>query len=137
MIEKYYYIECTCIRKTRFPYTVINVGDVLWYNGNASSIEMYVISVLLKDQWRNEGVPEEEIAKRSKELDDNVGRYRYRGLLTSRGHLPFTRRKTSARKYKSLKQAGYIKSSIESAGDFKCEIKEIDVTYTDTGTIIN
>lgn len=116
---------------------MINVGDVLWYNGNAPSIEMYVISVLLKDRWRNEGVPEEEIAKRSKELDDNVGRYRYRGLLTSGGHLPFTRRKTSARKYKSLKQAGYIKSSIESAGDFKCEIKEIEVTYTDTGTIID
>jgi hypothetical protein len=110
---------------------VINVGDVLWYNGNASSAEMYVISVLLKDRWRNEGVPEEEIVKRAKELDDNVGRYRYRGLLTSDGHLPFTRRKTSAKRYKRLKQAEYIKSSIESTDDFKCDIKEIKVTYTD------
>ena len=131
MIEKYYYIECTCIRKTRFPYTVINVGDVLWYNGNASSAEMYIISVLLKDRWRNEGVPEEEIVKRAKELDDNVGRYRYRGLLTSDGHLPFTRRKTSAKRYKRLKQAVRVKSRIESADDFKCDIKEIKVTYTD------
>ena len=131
MIEKYYYIECTCIRKTRFPYTVINVGDVLWYNGNASSAEMYIISVLLKDRWRNEGVPEEEIDRRVNELDDNVGRYRYRGLLTSNSCLPFTRRKTSAKKYKRLKQAEYIKSSIESTDDFKCDIKEIKVTYTD------
>lgn len=131
MIEKYYYIECTCIRKTKFPYTVINVGDVLWYNGNASSAEMYIISVLLKDRWRNEGVPEEEIDRRVNELDDNVGRYRYRGLLTSNSCLPFTKRKTSAKKYKRLKQAEYIKSRIESADDFKCDIKEIKVTYTD------
>lgn len=136
MTQEYYYIECTCIRKVRFPYTEVNVGDVLWYNGNASSSEMYIYHVLLTDRWRNEGVPEEEIARRVKELDDNVGRYRYRGLLTSGSCLPFTRRKTSAKKYKSLKQARYIKPKIEAAGDFKCEIKEIVVTYTDTGTTI-
>lgn len=133
MIEKYYYIECTCIRRTRFPYIMINVGDVLWYNGNASSNEMYTLSVLLTERWRNEGVPEDEIKKLVKEMDDNIDRYRYRGLLTSVRCLPFTRKKTNARKYKSLKQAEYIRSKIESTNDFKCEIKEIEVTYTDKG----
>jgi uncharacterized membrane protein (UPF0127 family) len=61
------------------------------------------------------------------EMDENIRRYK--GLAKS--YLPFTRQKKNARKYKKLKQAEWIKSLIDNKGDFKCEIKEIKITYTE------
>lgn len=111
MENKLYYIECKCIKDVKFPNTEFHLGDILYYNGNASSNEMYVFN-------NSHG---------SIEMDENAKRYR--GLCSS--YLPFTRQKKNARKYKQLKQAQYIKSCIEYRGDFNCEIKEIKITYTE------
>lgn len=119
MEKKLYYIECTCIRDVKFPNTEFHVGDILYYNGKASSDEMYMYnSKALHNTDYDSFI----------EMDENIRRYK--GLL-KQSHLPFTRQKKNARKYKKLKQTEWIKTTIENRGDFKCEIKEIKVTYTE------
>lgn len=109
-----YYIECTCIRDVKFPNTEFHIGDVLYYNGNASSNEMYL--------YNNITLHNEHMI----EISENTKRYK---AICNQSHLPFTRQKKNARKYKKLKQVNNIKTCIESRGDLKCEIKEIKVTY--------
>lgn len=113
-----YYIECTCIREVKFPNTEFHVGDVLYYNGNASSNEMYIYNVYNKSYNIND--------VQRQEIDKNINRYI---AICNKSHLPFTKQKKNARKYKKLKQVNNIKTCIESRGDLKCEIKEIKVTY--------
>ena len=60
------------------------------------------------------------------EADENV--HRYAGLC-NKSHIPLTRKKKNSRLYKKLSQAEWIKSLIERREDFKCDIKEIKVTY--------
>lgn len=119
MEQKLYYIECTCVRDVKFPNTEFKVGDVLYYNGNASSNEMRIYS---NKAFHNTDY------EHMIEMGENVNRYK--GLAKS-SHLPFTRQKKNARKYKKLKQAEHIKSCIENKNDFKCEIKEIKIVYTE------
>ena len=118
MTKSIYYIECTCIKELKFPNTEFHIGDVLYYNGNASSDEMWMYN---RKALNNIDYMYEI------EMNENIKRYK--GLATS--YLPFTRQKKNARKYKKLKQAEWIKSLIDSKGDFKCEIKEIKITYTE------
>ena len=116
MEKKLYYIECTCIRDVKFPNTEFHVGDVLYYNGNASSNEMWMYNRKALDNVDYYAFIE---------IDENIKRYK--GLAKS--YLPFTRQKKNARKYKKLKQAEWIKIVIENKNDFACEIKEIKITY--------
>ena len=118
MTKSIYYIECTCIKELKFPNTEFHIGDVLYYNSNASSNEMWMY---------NSNALHNTDYYAFIEMDENIRRYR--GLAKS--YLPFTRQKKNARKYKKLKQAEWIKSLIDSKGDFKCEIKEIKITYTE------
>lgn len=114
MEKKLYYIECTCIKEVKFPNTEFHIGDVLYYNGNASSDEMWMYN---KKKLQNTDY--------YAEIDENIKRYK--GLAKS--YLPFTRQKKNARKYKKLKQAEWIKSCIERRNDFTCDIKEITIKY--------
>lgn len=115
-----YYIECTCIRDVKFPNTEFHIGDVLYYNNNASSNEMWIYY-----NKYNKTFSEKENLYFI-EADENVQRY---AGLCNKGHIPLTRKKNNARIYKKLSQAEWIKSVIENREDFKCEIKEIKVTY--------
>lgn len=119
MEQKIYYIECTCIRDVKFPNTEFHIGDVLYYNGNASSNEMYIYNNIALHNVDCEHIYE---------MSENVKRYK---ALCNQSHLPFTRQKKNARKYKKLKQVNNIKTCIESRGDLKCEIKEIKIIYTE------
>ena len=118
MEKKLYYIECTCVRDVIFPNTEFHIGDVLYYNGNASSNEMYM--------YNNKALHNTDY-ERMIEMSEN--KRRYLGLANS--YLPFTRQKKNARKYKQLKHVEHIKSCIENKNDFKCEIKEIKIIYTE------
>lgn len=117
MEKKLYYIECTCIKDVRFPNTEFHVGDVLYYCNNASSNEMYI--------YNNNALHNTDY-EHMIEMSENINRYK---ALCNQSHLSFTRQKKNARKYKKLKQAEWIKSCIEGREDFKCEIKEIKITY--------
>lgn len=118
MNKSLYYIECTCIKDVKFPNIKFKVGEVLYYNGNASSNEMWLYNHTALTNIDYYAFIE---------MDDNIKRYK--GLAKS--YLPFTRQKKNARRYKKLKQAEWIKSCIERREDFKCEIKEIKITYTE------
>ena len=118
MEQKLYYIECTCIRDVKFPNTEFHVNDVLYYNGNASSNEMWIFN---NQAFLN--------ADNLYLIEANENIKRYKGLVKS--YLPFTRQKKNARKYKKLSQAEWIKSLIENRDDFKCKIKEITITYNE------
>lgn len=118
MNQKLYYIECTCIKDVKFPNTEFHIGEVLYYNGNASSNEMWI--------FNNQAFFNKDNIYLI-EADENVRRYA--GLAKS--YLPFTRKKNNARKYKKLSQAEWIKSVIENRGDFRCEIKEIKIIYSE------
>ena len=118
MEKKLYYIECTCVRDVIFPNTEFHIGDVLYYNGNASSNEMYM--------YNNKALHNTDY-EHMIEMSEN--KRRYLGLANS--YLPFTRQKKNARKYKKLKHVEHIKSCIENKNDFKCEIKEIKIIYTE------
>ena len=117
MNKKLYYIECTCIRDVKFPNTEFHIGDVLYYNNNASSKEMWI--------FNNKAFPEKDNLYII-EADENVQRY---VGLRNKCYIPFTRKKKNARKFKKLSRTEWIKSIIESLEDFKCDIKEIKVTY--------
>lgn len=117
MNKNLYYIECTCIRDVKFPNTEFHIGDVLYYNNNASSNEMWI--------FNNKAFSEKENLYII-EADKNV--QRYQGLC-NKSYIPLTRKKKNARLYKKLSQAEWIKSIIEERNDFKCEIKNIEITY--------
>lgn len=117
----YYYIVCTCIRDVKFPNTEIHIGDALYYNNNAASKEMWIFY----NKNYNKTVSENDELYRI-EADKNV--QRYQGLC-NKSYIPLTRKKKNARLYKKLSQAEWIKSIIEERNDFKCEIKNIEITY--------
>lgn len=119
MEKKLYYIECTCVRDVKFPNTEFHVDDVLYYNGNASSNEMWI--------YNNQAFLNADNLYLI-EANENIKRYKW----LAGSYLPFTRQKKNARKYKKLKQAEHIKSCIENRNDFKCEIKEIKLVYYET-----
>ena len=112
-----YYIECTCIRDVKFPNTEFHIGDVLYYNNNASSNEMWI--------FNNKAFSEKDNLYLI-EADENIQRY---AGLCNKGYIPLTRKKKNTRMYKKLSQAEWIKSIIERREDFKCDIKEIKVIY--------
>lgn len=121
MDKNLYYIQCTCIRNVKFPNTEFHIGDVLYYNNNASSKEMWIFY----NKNYNKAFPEKDNLYLI-EADENV--QRYVGLY-NKCHIPFTRKKKNARIFKKLSRTEWIKSIIESLKDFKCDIKEIKVTY--------
>ena len=120
MNKNLYYIQCTCIRDVKFPNIEFHIGEVLYYNNNASSKEMWIFY----NKNYNKTVSENDELYRI-EAYENVKRYA--GL--HKGYIPLTRKKKNARIYKKLSQAEWIKSIIERREDFKCDIKEIKVTY--------
>ena len=120
MNKNLYYIQCTCIRDVKFPNTEFHIGDVLYYNNNASSKEMWIFY----NKNYNKAFSEKDDLYIN-EAYENVKRYA--GL--HKGYIPLTRKKKNARLYKKLSQAEWIKSIIERREDFKCDIKEIKVTY--------
>ena len=84
MNKNLYYIECTCIRDVKFPNTEFHIGDVLYYNNNASSKEMWIShsrACLEKDNLY------------IIEADENVQRY---AGLYNKSHIPLTRKKKNA-----------------------------------------
>lgn len=111
MEKKLYYIECTCIREVKFPNTEFNIGDVLYYNKNVSSNEMYCFNRFIN--------PDSEIAK-------NANKYHGIG---SWSYLPFTRKKQNAKKWEIKRYAESIVRVINGLGEFNAIVKEIKVTY--------
>ena len=93
MEKKLYYIECTCVRDVIFPNTEFHVGDVLYYNGNASSNEMWMYN---RKAFLN--------ADNLYLIEANENVQRYAGLC-NKGYIPLTRKKKNARMYKKLSQA--------------------------------
>lgn len=112
-----YYLECTAINDIKFPNVSLKAGDKLYFNGNASSKEMYI--------WvHNRNIQDPDVHER-------VMKYRY--MCNRQSYLPFTRLQKNAKKWQILKYAEDQKDCIESTGDFKCEIKTIKliVNYID------
>lgn len=120
MQKTLYYLELISIKDIPLPNTTIKKGDVLYYNNNASSNEMYIYN---QNAYQSKDEPK---------YFDKLSRYnnlnKYKGLLT-KSHLPFTRTKKYAKKYISLKQLQHIKTIIDSKGDFITNIKSINMTY--------
>ena len=112
-----YYLECTAINDIKFPNVSLKAGDKLYFNGNASSKEMYI--------WADNGNVQDPDAKK------RAMKYRYVGNRHS--YLPFTRYQKNAKTWQILKYAEDQKYYIEARGDFKCEIKTIKliVNYID------
>ena len=116
MNKSLYYIECTCIKDCKYPNVEFHAGETLYYNGKASSNEMYLFNHSLD--------PNSPIMN-----DDN--RKKYWGYGGNSAYLPFTRKKQNAKKWEIRRYAETTKNCIEHQGEFKCEIKEIKVTYTE------
>jgi ABC-type metal ion transport system substrate-binding protein len=117
MQKTLYYLELISIQDLHLPNTIIKQGDVLYYNNNASSNEMYIYN---QNAYQSKDEP--NYFNKHNNLD------KYKGLITS-SHLPFTRTKNYAKKYKSLKHLQHIKTIIDSKGDFITNIKSINITY--------
>ena len=117
MQKTLYYLELISIQDLPLPNTTIKKGDVLYYNNNASSNEMYIYN---QNAYQSKDEP--NYFDKQNNLD------KYKGLLT-KSHLPFTRTKNYAKKYISLKQLLHIKTIIDNKGDFITNIKSINITY--------
>ena len=114
MNKSFYYIECTCIKECSFPNIDFHVGDIFYYNKNASSNEMY-----LRYDYKHK----RELTLQEKDfIGVTFGKYV--------SYIPFTRQKRFAKKwqfkYYADKEARIINSS---AGLFNAVVKEIKVTY--------
>lgn len=112
MNKTLYYIECTCIKDVKYPNVEIHIGEVLYYNPNVSSNEMYYYY-----NWKDKVLtPEEEVKK-------------IRRSWCHEAHIPLTRKKHYAKKWQ-------VKSAVERAcifidkEHFSPVIKEIKLTYT-------
>lgn len=112
MNKSLYFIELTCIKDCSYPNVEFHVGDVLYYNKKASSNEMHL--------YNNFGPLQK--------YPDEV--YKYRPISTW-SYLPFTRKKEYAKKWQQRRYAECEAKFIDKFGEFKCEIKEIKVTYTE------
>ena len=112
MNKSLYYIECVCIKDCKFPNTEYHVGDVVYFNPKVGSNETYIYSY--KDPEKN---------NLYKSIKD-----RYSSLI-SNGHIPFTRQKKFAKKWEIRRYAEQNAYWVENRGDFKCNIKEIRITY--------
>lgn len=117
MQKTLYYLELITIKDLHLPNTTIKKGDVLYYNNNASSNEMFIYN---RNAYQSKDEPNY--------FDKHNNLNKYKGLLT-KSHLPFTRTKKYAKKYISLKQLQHIKTIIDSKGDFITNIKSINITY--------
>ena len=113
MNKSLYYIECTCIKDCSYPNIDFHVGDVFYYNKKAASNEMYLY-YSYKDKRHSTSEEDKHIAS-------TFGKY------TS--HIPFTRQKKFAKKWQIKSYAEYWTRWVEEIGDFKCNIKEIKITY--------
>ena len=116
MTKSFYYIECTCIRDCKFPNVEYHIGDIVYFNPKAASNETYIyydyINKCHTDWYEKNHI-------------------KYGGLI-SNGHLPFTRQKKFAKKWQIKSYAEYWARWVEEIGDFKCNIKEIKITYEET-----
>ena len=110
MINKLYYIQITCIKDIQFPNVEYHKGDVIYYNNNASSNETYI--------WNT--------YNQSSQIQENFNRY---NTICKASHLPFVRTKNKAKKYKQENWANWIAELINKRGDFKAEVKEINLIY--------
>jgi len=108
MNKSLYYIECICIKDCSYPNVDFHIGDVVYYNPNAASNEMY----LYWNYRENRHATEEEMRY-----------YRYKS------HLPYTRQKKNAKKWQIKRYADWYVNIINDTGEFKATVKEIKVTY--------
>lgn len=116
MNKSLYYIECTCIKNCKFPNVEYHIGDIIYFNPKAASNETYVYYDYI-NKCHTDWYKENHI--------------KYGGLI-SNGHLPYTRQKKFAKKWQIKSYAEYWTRWIEEIGDFKCNIKEIKITYEET-----
>ena len=108
-----YYIEVTCIKDVSYPNVDLHIGDVLYFNSKASSNEMYLLYSYKHNRHRTK---EEE-----QHVINTFGRY------TS--YLPFTRKKTNAKKWQIKSYADGEAKWLNNTGEFNAIVKEIKVTY--------
>ncbi len=107
-----YYIECTCIKDAKFPNTEFHVGDIVYFNKNATSNEMY----LYYSYRDSKHISAEEMA--------NI---RMNWCMFD-SHLPLTRRKNCAKKWQIKSAAEHAFIHIDTH-IFTPVIKEIKITY--------
>lgn len=112
-----YYLELRCIKDVKYPNTEFHTQEVVWFKPDTRAGEMYLFNYKLSD---------EELGKLG---DGNPGKYR--GLPGDWGYLPFTRQKRYAKKWKVRSYPEHIARVIDSYGEFKCEVKEIKITYAE------
>lgn len=108
-----YLIECTCNKELSFPNVDFHPGDVVYYNKNALSDEMY-----LGYDYRTYNPIKREVLERYK-------------LLGRWARLPFTRQKRFAKRWTKDGYADRIAEEINNIGDFNAIVKKINVTYTE------
>ena len=108
-----YYIEVTCTKEASYPNVDFHIGDVLYYNKKAASNEMYLFY-----SYRDK-------RHRTKEEEDHI--IKTFGRCTS--YLPFTRKKTNAKKWQVKSYAESEARWLNNTGEFNAVIKEIKVTY--------
>lgn len=115
MEKKIYFIECTCIKDCSYPNVDFHVGDVLYFNKKASSNEMYLFYSYRDKRHRTD--------EETKHIESTFGKYI--------DHLPFTRLKKNAKKWEIKRYPEWEARIINDMGEFKAEVKEIKVTYTE------
>ena len=114
MNKTIYYIECTCIRECKFPNVEYHIGDIVYFNPKVTSNETYVCYYDVINNCYTDWYKE------------NHTKY---GALISNSHLPFTRKKQNAKKWKVKRYAESIARIINELGEFNAVIKEINISY--------
>lgn len=114
MNKSLYYIELTCIKDCSYPNVEFHVGEILYYNKKAASNEMYLFSPCI-----NQG---------SKFMDEDHAK-KYLGLCGNSLYLPFTRKKSNAKKWQIKRYADQIAECISNRHEFNAVVKEIKITY--------
>ena len=118
MTKSLYYLECVCMDDISFPNGDFHKGEVFYYNSNASAKEM-----CLYNFGRFATMPAAKAEKIRSLAND------YKHINNSGPYLPLTRQKRYAKKWQIKKYPNHMKTYLESKGHFKCEIKELKVTY--------
>ena len=110
-----YYIQCTCINDMTYPNVEFHVGDIVYYNKNASSAEMYLY-YSKRDQ-------------RSYSLEE-LRKIGIPWKWCCKYYLPLTRRQDHAKRWQ-VKSAAKRACIFIDTDIFKPEIKEIKITYSE------
>lgn len=114
MTKSLYYIECVCIKDVKYPNIEFHIGDIFYYNKNASSNEMCLYFNNIEHRYLTE------------EEKNNIP------LAYKRtAYLPFTRQKKNANKWQIKRYADWEAHIINDIGEFNAIVKEIKITYSE------